>query len=109
MSLYVCPAAVIAAPCATVWDVLKELPSDAGWLGVSVQCAEPPGPLQHGQTIVLSGSGLGRRWDITLAIDAVDEENGFLDMRVLLPLGMVNHEHMTLAPVLGGECRVTFG
>ncbi len=109
MSLYVCPAAVIAAPCATVWEVLRNIPSDFGWLGVEAERAAPPGPLQPGQTLLFSGAAFGRRWYLRMEIDAMDEQKGVIDMRVMLPLGMVNHEHISLAPVLDGSCRVQFG
>ncbi len=110
MPLYVCPAAVIAAPCATVWEVLRNIPSDTGWLGgVEAERVVPPGPLQPGQTLLFSGAAFGRRWYLRMEIDALDEAKGFIDMRVFLPLGMVNHEHMSLAPVLNGSCRVQFG
>ncbi len=109
MSLYVCPAAVIAAPCATVWEVMRTFPGDPAWMGVEVQRVDPPGPLQPGQALLLSVRALGRRWYTRMEIDAMDQEKGFIDMRVLLPFGMVNHEHMTLAPVLNGACRVQFG
>jgi hypothetical protein len=109
MSVYVCPAAVVAAPCTKVWEVLRNLPSDAGWLGVEMQRADPPGPLQPGQTLLLSRVALGRRWNSRMEIDAMDEEKGVIELRVMLPLGIVNHEHMTCAPVLDGACRVQFG
>ncbi len=32
MSLYVCPAAVLAARSVTVREVLRNIPSDSGWL-----------------------------------------------------------------------------
>ncbi len=110
MSLYVCPAAVIAAPCATVWEVLRNIPSDTGWLGgVEAERVVPPGPLQPGQTLLFSGAAFGRRWYFTMEIDAMNEERGVIDMRVLFPFGIVNHEHMSLAPVPEGSCRVQFG
>ncbi len=109
MSLNVCPAAVVAAPCATVWEVMRSFPGDAGWMGVEVQRADPPGPLQPGQVLLLSVRALGRRWYTRMEIDAMDQEKGGIDMRVYLPLGIVNHEHMTLGPVLDGSCRVQLG
>ncbi len=109
MPLYVCPAAVIAAPCAAVWEVLRNIPSDSGWLGVDVDRADPPGPLQPGQMLLFSGGALGRRWQFRMEIDAMDQEQGVIDMRVLFPFGIVNHEHMSLAPILDGSCRVQFG
>ncbi len=109
MSLYVCPAAVIAAPCATVWELLKNIPSDPGWLGVDLPRAQPPGPLQPRQTLLFSGTALGRRWYFSMEIDAMNQEKGVIDMRVLFPFGIVNHEHMSLAPAPDGKCRVQFG
>ncbi len=109
MSLYVCPAAVIAAPCATVWEVMRSFPRDPGWMGVEVERADPPGSLQPGQALVLSVRALGRRWYTRMEIDAMDQEKGVIDMRVYLPFGIVNHEHMTLAPVQDGSCRVQLG
>ncbi len=110
MSLYVCPAAVIAAPCAMVWEVMRNIPTDPGWLGgVQPERVDPPGPLQPGQTLLFSGAAFGRRLYLTMEIGAMDEQKGVIDMRVLLPFGIVNHEHMSLAPVPDGSCRVQFG
>jgi hypothetical protein len=109
MSVYVCPVAVVAAPCARVWEVLKNLPSDAGWVGVEVQHADPPGPLQPGQTLLLSKWALGRRLHSRMEIDAINEKEGVIELRVMSPLGIVNHEHLTWAPVSEGACRVQFG
>ncbi len=110
MSLYVCPAAVIAAPCATVWQVVTNIPSDPGWLGgVHAEHVTPAGPLQPGQTLLFSGAPFGRRLYLTMEIDAMDEQKGVIDMRVLLPFGMTNHEHMSFAPLPNGACRVQFG
>ncbi len=110
MSFYVCPAAVIAAPRATVWEVLRNIPSDSGWMGgVELERAVPPGPLQPGQTLLFGGAVLGRRLHLTMEIDAMDEQKGVIDMRVMLPFGMVNHEHMTIAALSNGSCRVQFG
>ncbi len=109
MSLYVCPAAVVTAPCATVWEVLKTFPSDPSWMGVGLQRAEPSGRLQPGQVLLVSTTAFGRHWQSRIEIEAMDEEKGFIDMRVLLPLRIVNREHMTLAPVLAGKCQVQFG
>ncbi len=110
MSLYVCPAAVIAAPCATVWEVLRNIASDSGWLGgVQAERVDPPGPLQPGQALLFSGRVFGRRLYLTMEIDAMDEQKGVIDMRVQLPFSIVNHEHMSLAPVADDSCRVQFG
>jgi hypothetical protein len=109
MPVYVCPGAVVAAPCAKVWEVLKNTPFDPGWMGVDVERAEPPGVLRPRQTLLLGGSALGRHLQATLETEILDEEQGFVDMLVRLPLGITNHEHMTLAPVAGGACRVQFG
>ncbi len=109
MSLYVCPAAVIAAPCSTVWEVLRSFPSDSGWLDVEVQRVDPPGPLQPGQTLLLSTRAFARRWLSTMEIEAMDEASGVIDMRLYLPLGILNQEHMSLAPVQDGACRLQLG
>ncbi len=81
-------------------------------MGVDPQSAVPPGPLQSGQALRLCGRAYARRLCLRMEIDAVDEAKGVIDMRVMLPLGMINHEHMTLAPVLDGgrpACRVQLG
>lgn len=109
MGMVVCPATVIAAPCAKTWEVWRNLPYDAGWLGVDLERVDPPGPLRPGQTLLFSGAALGRRLHLTIEIDAVSEEEGVIDLRVMLPFGILNHEHMTMAPVSDGACRVQFG
>ena len=88
MSLYVCPAAVIAAPCATVWKVMCSFPVDPGWMDVEVQRLDPAGPLQPGQTLLLSAKAYGRCWRSRMGIDAMDQNKGVIDIRVYLPFGI---------------------
>ncbi len=109
MAVYVCPATVVAAPCARIWEVLTNLPAYARWLDAEVHHVEPPGSAQPGQTIMLSSWGLGRRWNVTMHVDTVDEARGVIDLRVALPLGIVNHEHIICAPISDEACRVQFG
>jgi hypothetical protein len=109
MGIYVCPAAVVAAPCAKVWEVLTNLPADARWIDAEVERVEPPGTLQGGQTIRLSASGLGRQWPVTMYIDEVDAARLMIAMRVALPLGIVNRERISCAPISTSACRVQFG
>jgi hypothetical protein len=109
MAVYVCPAAVVEAPCARVWEVLMNLPANAQWFDAEVLRVEPPGPLQPGQVLHLSARGLGRKWPVTMYIDEVGEARLTVGLRVALPLGIDNHEHISCTPVSESACRVQFG
>jgi hypothetical protein len=109
MAVYICPAAVVAAPCARVWEVLMNLPANAGWLDAEVQSVEPPGSLRPGQTLRLSARGLGRQWPVTMTIDEVGEARQVIALRVALPLGILNRERISCSPVSETTCRVQFG
>ncbi len=110
MAVYICPATVVAAPCAQVWQVLAALPYDAHWTGADVLHADPAGPLQPGQTLALGAHWLGRDWaPVTMHVEGVDEAAGVLELRVEVPLGITNHQRTSLAALGADACRVQFG
>ena len=72
MSMSVCPVATIAAPVERVWAMLVEPARYGFWADGTVDWIEPPGPAEPGQIVKVSAPALGKRWQVTLAIDRVD-------------------------------------
>jgi hypothetical protein len=72
MSVSVCPVATIAAPVERVWALLVDPARYGLWADDTVQSVEPPGPAEPGQNVTVSAPALGKRWQVTLAIDRVD-------------------------------------
>jgi ligand-binding SRPBCC domain-containing protein len=104
----VCPAAVTTATPARVWGVLTAMERLAEWVDASLASAEPPGPIQVGQRIQMSAPGLGRRWPVEIDVAGIDPEQRWIDFRVRLPFGVVNHEHVTLTETDAGGTLVRF-
>ena len=65
-------------------------------------------PVLAGQRLHLTARALGRRWPVIIDIEALDPGRRWIDMRVGLPLGVVNHEHVTLTQTEGGGTLVRF-
>lgn len=98
MRVDVCPAAMVEAGRGGVWALLADPAAIGGWVDAEFVAAEPPGPVAAGQRLRLRARGLGRWWPVTIEVgEVVPEERLGLDVR--LPLGIVNHEVITLAEV----------
>lgn len=82
----------------SVWDVLTEPRRFDEWVDAGFVSAVPPGRVVKGQRIELSAPAFGRRWPVTIDVLDVDAARRWLDLDVSLPFGVVNHEHVTLAP-----------
>jgi hypothetical protein len=51
-------------------------------------------------------SGIGRRWRVSIDADAIDAEGRWIELTVCLPIGVVNHERVTLTEVDEGHTVV---
>src|ERR1700682_5547379 len=96
MVVNVCPAALTSASPDRVWTVLTSPENFDEWLDAAFVSSDPPGPLKPGQKIRLAARGLGRRWPVSMDVIDMDPHRRWIDLRIHLPLGVVNHEHLTL-------------
>ena len=109
MGLSVCPVAVVAAPVESVWELLADPTLYDTWWDARTERVVPSGGASPGQVVYAKATGLGRTWDVTLTVKAVNPEKHQLQMRVTLPLGMINDTTLTCAPLDASSCRVQFG
>ena len=68
--------------------------------------AEPPGPMKAGQVIKLAARGFWREWPVRIDVRDVDPQHRWVDLVVHLPLGVTNHEHVTLTETKEGGTLV---
>lgn len=108
MVVNVCPAAVTTASPDRVWHVLTELERFGEWNDASYVSSDPPGPVQPGQTVHLTAPGFGRNWPVTIDVRDIDPQRRWIDLLVHLPLGLENHEHVTLTETKEGGTLVRF-
>lgn len=66
------------------------------WAGATFVSSDPTGPVQTGQVIQLRARGFGRAWPVTIEVRDLDPLHQWIDLLVRLPLGIENHEHVTL-------------
>jgi uncharacterized protein YndB with AHSA1/START domain len=104
----VCPAGVTRAPAQRIWELLTTPESFEVWQGARLVSADPPGPLVTGQHIVLSAPFLGRWLRFTFDIGDIDPGRQWIDLTARFPLGIVNHERITLTPSADGATLVRF-
>ena len=105
MGLSVCPVAIVAAPVEVVWANLTEWERYYEWGGVRVKRLAPEGPAAAGQTVHLTGLGLG----FTFKVDAVDPARHQIDGHVFFPLGLQEKPHIACTPIDATSCRVQYG
>jgi uncharacterized protein YndB with AHSA1/START domain len=98
-----CPTDVIAAPVERVWDLLTQPERLARWSGTTLQ-GGPHRALATGDRLTLTRFGLRVRFEV-----GAIEPRRILSVDVRLPFGVVNHETIRIAPLEGGQCRVSFG
>ncbi|HLY31711.1 MAG TPA: SRPBCC family protein [Ktedonobacterales bacterium] len=109
MGLSVCPAATVAAPVETVWELLAYPERYGEWADARVVRMEPEGPATVGQTIYLSSKKAGHSWPITFTIEEVNSEKHQLGIYARFPLGVQMRPHISCAPIDAGACRVQYG
>jgi uncharacterized protein YndB with AHSA1/START domain len=102
-SFETCPTDVIHASPERVWELLANPARLDEWLGVKVVEA-PARDLAAGDRLVFGPApGLRLSWDV-LSV----EPPRTLELDVKVPLGIRNHEIVSVSPVGGDSCRVTF-
>jgi hypothetical protein len=109
MTISVCPVATVAAPPEHVWVLLLAPETYSEWWDAQTERIEPPGPAAPGQVISATSRALGRRWPVSTAVLAIDQQQRALDLRTALPLGIVVRNHIVVQPVDAVSCRVSFG
>jgi len=108
MVVNVCPAAVTRVSPDRVWTVLTSPEHFDAWMDATFVSADPTGPVKPGQTIHLSALGLRRRWPVSMDVVDMDPHRRWIDLVVHLPLGVDNHEHVTLTETKDGGTLVRF-
>jgi ligand-binding SRPBCC domain-containing protein len=104
----VCPAAVSKAPPERIWSVLSDPKRVHEWNDATFVSAHPPGVMTAGQVINLTAPGFGGNWPVRFDVRDVDPQKRWLDVVVRLPLGIVNHERITLTDTPEGGTLVRF-
>jgi uncharacterized protein YndB with AHSA1/START domain len=107
MAVTVCPIAVVEASEERVWRLLTTPEGYIDWLDAELLRAEPPGAAVDGQRVFLRTRALGRWWPVTFRVGAVDSPRS-LELTIDLPLGIINHEHITVLPLGERQTRVAF-
>jgi hypothetical protein len=109
MGFSICPIAVVAAPVETVWELLADPALYDAWWDARTVRIEPQGKVTPGQVVYAKTAGLGRTWDVTLQVEAVDPALHQVHLRIALPLGIINDNTITCTAVDATSCRVAFG
>lgn len=107
MAVTVCPIALVNAPIDIVWQFLASPAEYAAWTDAEFLRAEPSGAAAEGQKIFFRTRALGRWWPVVMEVGTVDPPHG-LELRVQLPLGIINSEHINVLPLGRRETRVSF-
>ncbi len=109
MGVTVCPVAVVAAPVESVWELLSEPTLYDEWWDARTERIVPEGKASPGQVLNAKTSALGRKWDVTLRVEAVNPEKHQIQLHATLPLGTVNHSTIGCTAIDAASCRVQFG
>ena len=107
MVVNVCPAATTKAPPETIWSVLISPERFGEWTDARYVSSDPPGPVRPGQVINLAARFV-RDWPIRIDVRDIDPQHRWMDLLVHLPLGITNHEHLTLTQTKDGGTLVRF-
>jgi len=109
MNVSVCPAAAVRAPVGTVWALLADPQQYGAWWDIHDAQTTPAGPARPGQVVEGWARGLGRRWPVRVAIEAVDADRHQVRFAATLPLGLTSLNVITCTPLDAASCRVQFG
>ncbi len=104
-----CPAAIVAAPVETVWDLLTVPESRDEWWHAHTARVVPEGSASPGQVLHLQVTRLGITANRTIRVAAVNSQKHQIQFTVALPLGAVNHQTTTVTAIDAASCRVQFG
>jgi len=109
MGVTICPAAVVAAPVDTIWELLSDPTTYDAWWDARAERIVPEGKAAPGQVVYAKTSAFGRTWEVTLKVEAVRPEQHQIQLRVALPLGIVNNATISAAPIDATSARLQFG
>ena len=109
MGFSICPAAVVAAPVESVWELLSEPTLFDEWWDARTERIVPEGKASPGQMLYAKTSAMGRQWEVTLKVEMVNPEKHQIQLHIALPLGTVNHATITGTALNATSCRVQFG
>ncbi len=109
MSLSVCPVAVVHAPAEAVWELMSHPETYTSWSDAIVDHVDPPGAAQAGQKVEAHAEALGLKRPVHIEVRAVDPGRRTLDLTTSLPFGITVLNHITITPLEGGSCQVSFG
>ena len=96
MIVNVCPAAMSKAPPDRFWEILIDPKAYERWTDARFLSAQPPGQVRAGTVIQMKAPGFGREWPLRLEVTGLDPDRRWIDVIAHLPLGIANHEHLTL-------------
>ncbi len=108
MSINTCPAAAVAAPVESVWEILSDTTLYEEWWEARADRIVPEGKAVPGQMIYLATSGFGRKWVMTLRIERVNPEKHQILFHGEL-LGSASHNAITCTAIDAASCRVQYG
>lgn len=108
MIVNVCPAATSKAPPVRFWEILVDAHAYERWTDARFISAAPPGPVSAGTVIHMKAPGFGREWRVRLEVTDLDPGRRWIDIVAYLPLGIANHEHLTLTETPDGGTLVRF-
>jgi len=104
----VCPAATSEAPPDRFWEILIDPKAYELWADARLISSEPPGPVRAGTALRMKSPGFGRQWPVRLDITGLDPDRRWIDIVARLPLGIENHEHLTLTEMPDGRTLIRF-
>ena len=108
MIVNVCPSGVASAPRQGVWEVLTTPERFGEWVDANVVSVHPPGPARAEQRIELVAPRFGLRWRVSIEIEGLDPEGGWIELTACTPFSVVNHERITLTDVDRGHTLIRF-
>jgi hypothetical protein len=109
MSFKVCPIANIDAPLERVWSFLSEPENYALWWDAQTISIMPAGHTSPGQKIHAQSMGLGKRWNVDILVEGLDEQRHQIHLKTMLPLGITVFNHITCTPLNNAATQVSFG
>lgn len=109
MNLSICPAAVVAAPVESVWELLADPALYDEWWDARAERIVPEGKAVPGQVVYGKASAFGIKGNVTLRVEMVNPIKHQIQFLVRIPLGTINHQTTTCTPIDASSCRVQFG
>lgn len=109
MPITACPSTTVAAPADVVWELMADPRLYDLWWDAHAERIEPEGPAAPGQVVYATTRGLGRTWDVTITVKAVDPTKHRVQLDAALLFGVVNHATITATPIDAVSSHLEFG